>query len=63
VVREAGEGYSGAVVAALRASVGWDEVQAIEERLEAVRNRVDARTAQANAGRREFGRVARRLAR
>mmetsp|Transcript_6999 Transcript_6999/g.28260 ORF Transcript_6999/g.28260 Transcript_6999/m.28260 type:complete len:292 (-) Transcript_6999:1945-2820(-) len=65
VVREAGEGYSGAVVAVVRAGVGWDEVQTIEERLEAVRNRVDARAAEATGAERrerEFGRVPRRLA-
>ena len=49
----------------VRAGVGWDEVQTIEERLEAVRNRVDARAAEATGAERrerEFGRVPRRLA-
>ena len=44
---------------------GWDEVQTIEERLEAMRNRVDARAAEATGAERrerEFGRVPRRLA-
>jgi hypothetical protein len=48
-MREAGERYRGRVIAAVRAGVGWDEVQAIEERLEAMRNSVDARTKEANA--------------